>query len=107
METTFNEEQLRHIESHVGGIIDSRISKFLTRIVLTFAGGAIIVAVSWGALFVKVNRNTEDISALSNTANVSISRDQLDDILGSRDQRLTNIEASISRIETKLDRVIK
>ena len=48
--------------------------------------------------------NQSDVSALKQGASVILSREQLDDILSSRDIRITNIERTVERIEKKLDR---
>ena len=70
-----------------------------------------IVAIIWyGAqLDAQVKQNTDDIASLAsridNNATVSISREQLEDILGSRDQQLDNLESAIIRMEQKINRL--
>ena len=55
----------------------------------------------------QVEQNTAEISTLKSGATVYLTRQQLEDILGGRDQRLSNIEASVSRIETKIDKIVR
>lgn len=47
-------------------------------------------------------QNSEAIKSLQQGASVILTRDQLDDILGSRDARLDSIEKTLVRIESKL-----
>ena len=65
-------------------------------------------SVGWylATLNAQVNQNSQAISELRTGATVYLTREQLEDILGARDQRLSNIEGSVSRIEKKLDAVI-
>lgn len=67
------------------------------------------VAVVWYLAGVDsvVAQNTRDIQELQNGSSVYISRDQLDDLLGARDEKTSNIEKTLIRIETKLDKVIQ
>lgn len=53
----------------------------------------------------QVLQNTRDINDLQNTNAVYLDRNQLNDILGARDQRIENIEKAVNRIEQKLDRI--
>lgn len=53
-----------------------------------------------------VTQNTRDIEKLQNGSSVYISREQLDDLLGARDEKTLNIEKSLLRIEGKLDKII-
>jgi hypothetical protein len=62
----------------------------------------------WAAqLDAQVESNTADIQSLDtkldNSAAVTISREQIEDLLGARDQRLKNVEDTTQRIERKLD----
>lgn len=54
-----------------------------------------------------VTQHTEAIAKLESGTSVYISRDQLDDLLGARDEKTANIEKSLLRIESKLDKVIQ
>lgn len=54
----------------------------------------------------EVSQNTSDIKDLQTRTSVYINREQLDDLLGARDEKTANIERSLSRIESKLDKVI-
>lgn len=47
-----------------------------------------------------------EIAKLQSGVSVYISRDQLNDLLGARDEKTANIERSLSRIEGKLDKII-
>lgn len=66
------------------------------------------VAVIWYFAHVDsaVAQNTKDIQELQNGSSVYISREQLNDLLGARDEKTLNIEKSLLRIELKLDKVI-
>ena len=55
----------------------------------------------------EVTLNTQHITTLENNSPIIITRDQLNDILQVRDTRLNGIEKSVSRIEDKIDRIIK
>lgn len=79
-------------------------------------GAGIIVAIfiqslgfAWYASQVvsEVNQNSRDIQELQTRTSVYINREQLDDLLGARDEKTANIEKSLIRIEGKLDRVIQ
>lgn len=56
-----------------------------------------------------VQQNTATIAQLeidlSNTSSVNISRQQLEDILSLRDEQIANLQQSLQRIESKLDRM--
>lgn len=56
------------------------------------------------SLAAQVDQNTREIAALKTNAVAFITRSQLEDVLGGRDQRLTNIEAGVTRLEAKFDR---
>lgn len=64
-------------------------------------------AVGWfvSGLSSQVERNVQDISNLKSGAAVYLTREQLEDILGARDQKLVNIENAVTRLETKFDSV--
>lgn len=47
------------------------------------------------------------IAKLESGTSVYINREQLNDLLGARDEKTANIERSLSRIESKLDKIIK
>jgi hypothetical protein len=66
-------------------------------------------AIGWylASLDAQVRSNSEEIDALKSGATVYLTRAQLEDILGGRDQRLLNIESSVGRIEKKLDTYFK
>jgi hypothetical protein len=64
----------------------------------TFGGGWYLAT-----LASQVQRNSDEITALKTGAAVYLTRAQLEDILGGRDQRLTNIESAVNRIERKFD----
>ena len=57
----------------------------------------------------QVKQNAADIATLSerldSSYSVSISREQLEDILGSRDAKLDSLETTVARIEQKIDRL--
>lgn len=53
-----------------------------------------------------VEQHSTDIKNLQSGTSVYISRDQLDDLLGARDEKTANIEKSLLRIEGKLDRIL-
>ena len=54
-----------------------------------------------------IQQHTSAISKLENSTSFYISREQLDDLLGARDEKTANIERSLNRIESKLDKVIQ
>ncbi len=54
----------------------------------------------------KVDQTIGDINKLQSTSSVLISRDQLEDILGGRDEKIDNIENKLVSIEEKLDEVL-
>lgn len=60
-----------------------------------------------GQLDAQVTEQTQDIAELKENRAITLTRDQLNDILSGRDERISNIEKAVTRIETKLDRVIK
>lgn len=68
-------------------------------------------AIVWSGakLDAQVQQNKTDIEQLSSRldqgAAISISREQLDDILGSRDTQLEALERAVTRIEQKIDRL--
>ena len=68
-------------------------------------------AIIWyGAqLDAQVKQNTEDIASLStrldSNVSISISREQLQDILGTRDTKLDTLEQAIRRVEQKIDQL--
>lgn len=76
-------------------------------------GGLVVQLLSFGWYAAhqdaQVKQNTADIAELArrfdNSVSISISREQLEDILGSRDTKLENVEQAISRIEQKIDRL--
>ncbi|MDQ0316394.1 hypothetical protein [Amorphus orientalis] len=78
---------------------------------ITFALIAQTVAAIWYAaqLDAQVKQNAADIATLSerldSSYSVSISREQLEDILGSRDAKLDSLETTVARIEQKIDRL--
>ena len=53
-----------------------------------------------------IQQHSLAISKLESGTSVYISRDQLDDLLGARDEKTANIEKSLYRIESKLDKII-
>jgi len=53
-----------------------------------------------------VKQHTVQILELKNGTSVYISREQLDDLLGSRDEKTANIEKTLIRIEGKLDKIL-
>lgn len=70
-------------------------------------GGFIWWQSSWQATTTaQINQNAKDINSLKQGAAVILTREQLDDILQSRDIRLDNIEKSMTRIEQKIDRMV-
>ena len=101
------EEILKHVDEKVGDVVDNKIGSFLWKIVGGLVVAALGVAVAWGSLYTRVDKTEQDVMKLEQTAAVFLSRDQVEDILGGRDQRLSNIEASIMRIEKKLDTLKK
>ena len=68
-------------------------------------------AIIWyGAqLDAQVKQNTEDIASLStrldSNVSISISREQLQDILGTRDTKLDTLEQANRRVEQKIDQL--
>lgn len=55
----------------------------------------------------EIKQHTLQIRELKDNTNILISREQLNDLLGGRDQKISNIESAISRIERKIDQVIR
>jgi predicted RND superfamily exporter protein len=51
----------------------------------------------------QVKQHTAQIAELKSDTGVLISREQLNDLLGGRDQKITNIESALIRIEKKID----
>ena len=100
------ERQLDDIITHVEGVVENKIGSFLWKIVAGFILAVITFAVGWGMLQQKVENNTKVISALQNTSSIYLTRQQVEDLLGGRDQRLTAIESTASRIEAKVDRIL-
>lgn len=83
-------------------------SKKLSATVLIFLVVQSATIVWWAAtVSAQTKQNTEDILDIKNSLVIPLTRDQLDDILGSRDVRIANIEQSVNRIEAKLDRLNK
>lgn len=99
------EQILEHVDERVGDIVESKVGGFLWKIVGGLVVAAIGVAVAWGMLNTRVDQAESDIVKLEQSAAVFLSRDQVEDLLGGRDQRLNNIEASLGRIEKKLDQI--
>ena len=97
------EEILGHVDDRIGEVIESKMGAFLWKLLTGFIVTGIIAAISVGALYNRVGQNEQDISALDQSAAVFITRENVEDILGVRDNRLDNIEASLMRIEKKLD----
>ena len=81
---------------------------------LTQTGGMIYWFSSWSTQVrltqeqqaVVISANTSAIEQLKTNAPVVITREQLNDILASRDARIDDIDTSMTRIETKLDTLI-
>lgn len=70
------------------------------------SGGMIYWFSAWSARTdASIDKNAQDIAELKKGAAVILTREQLDDVLLSRDTRLDNIEKSVGRIEVKLDRL--
>lgn len=99
------EQILEHVDQRVGEIVEAKVGGFLWKIVGGLVVAGLGVAVAWGMLNARVAQNTVDIVSLEQSAAVFLSRDQVEDLLGGRDQRLNNIEQSLMRIEKKLDSI--
>lgn len=99
------EQILEHVDERVGQIVESKIGGFLWKIVAGFILAALGVAVTWGMLNERVNQAENNITALETSSSVFLSRQDVEDLLGGRDQRLNNIEATLMRIEKKLDQL--
>jgi len=99
------EQILEHVDQRVGEIVEAKVGGFLWKIVGGLVVAGLGVAVAWGMLNARVAQNTEDIGMLEQSAAVFLSREQVEDLLGGRDQRLNNIEQSLLRIEKKIDSI--
>lgn len=66
------------------------------------------IAVAWyfAQQDATIRQHSLAISKLESGSSVYISREQLDDLLGARDEKTANIEKSLLRIEGKLDKII-
>ena len=66
------------------------------------------VAVAWyfAQQDATIRQHSEAIAKLESGTSVYISRDQLDDLLGARDEKTANIEKTLIRIELKLDKIV-
>lgn len=65
----------------------------------TFAGGWYLATLS-----AQVQQNKTIIAGLQSRESQYITRAQIEDILGGRDQRLTSIENTLDRLEAKFDK---
>lgn len=99
------EAVLQHVDERIGEVVDSKIGAFLWKVLAGFILAGLGVAVSWGMLNARVNQAEKDITTLEQSAAVFLSRQDVEDLLGGRDQRLNNIEQSLMRIEKKLDQL--
>jgi len=101
------EEMLEYSDRRVGEIIDTKFSKFVWKMALFFVLSMVAFAVAWGSLVTKVDTNTENIKELQQGSLAYLTRQQVDDLLGVRDEKLSNIESGIMRLEKKLDNLFK
>lgn len=99
------EQILEHVDERVGQIVEAKVGAFLWKLIGGLLLAAFGVAVTWGMLNERVNQAENNITALESSASVFLSRQDVEDLLGGRDQRLNNIEATLMRIEKKLDQL--
>ena len=76
-------------------------------IILTIVMQTLTVAWYFAQQDSTIQQHSLAISKLENGTSVFINREQLDDLLGARDEKTANIERSLNRIESKLDKVIQ
>jgi hypothetical protein len=101
------EHSFSEIITEVESIVETKIGSFLWKIVAGFVVGAIAFAIAWGTLQQRVAANEETLNDLKDTTPAYLTREQVQDLLGARDQRLSNIEEATKRIEGKLDQLTK
>lgn len=99
------EQILEHVDERVGQIVETKVGGFLWKIIGGLVVAALGIAVAWGMLNARVDQAEQNITNLEQSAAVFLTRTNVEDLLGARDQRLTNIEASLQRIEKKLDAI--
>lgn len=76
-------------------------------IIIAIISQTVIIAWYFAQQDSTLRQHTIAISKLESGTNVYINREQLNDLLGARDEKTANIERSLSRIESKLDKIIK
>lgn len=76
-------------------------------IILAIVVQTITVAWYFAKQDATIQQHSISIQKLENGTNVYINREQLNDLLGARDEKTANIEKTLIRIEGKLDEVIQ
>jgi len=76
-------------------------------ILLAIIGQTVTVAWFFAQQDATIQQHALAIAKLESGTSVYINREQLDDLLGARDEKTANIEKTLIRIEGKLDKAIQ